>query len=140
MKDTTEPNAAGLLEGLPAHAQAGVLAEAQVLQFLIDVRTRMDAQEVGPRELARRLKVSPGQVSRWLRAETGVNARTMFLIARALGFDLRLAWTPLADESAAAPCWAEVIYLTTKARPRVEVSMAAPEPAPEAVIDEACAA
>jgi transcriptional regulator with XRE-family HTH domain len=103
MQDTTESNAAGLLEGLPAHAQAGVLAEAQVLQFLIDVRTRMDALEVGPRELARRLKVSPGQVSRWLRRETGVNARTMFLIARALGFDLRLAWTPLLRHSSNVP-------------------------------------
>jgi hypothetical protein len=102
MKHTTQANAAPLLEGVPPHAKAGVLAEAQVLQFLIDVRTRMDAQEVGPGELARRLKASPEQVSTWLRAETGVNARTMFLIARALGFDLRLAWTPLVDEAIAA--------------------------------------
>ena len=51
-----------------------------------------------PADLLGALQHLGGQVSRWLRRETGVNARTMFLIARALGFDLRLAWTPLVDE------------------------------------------
>lgn len=109
----TKTNLNGLLDGLPDSLQADVRAEGRVLEFLLEVSRRMDETGVGPRELARRLDTSPGQVSRWLRAERGINARSMFRIAEALGFTLDVKWQPV---EAPVVQWGEVVHLRSSRR------------------------
>jgi hypothetical protein len=88
-------DASGLLNGLSEADQADVLAEANVLDFLIQMKALMAAQGVGARQLGRNMGAAPGQVSKWLRAATGVNAKTLFRIAAALGYNLELKLTPI---------------------------------------------
>jgi hypothetical protein len=63
-------NASGLFEALnyDEPKRLRVLAGAQVLEFLVELRRRMDAQGLKKAELARRIGVERSQVARWLAA------------------------------------------------------------------------
>lgn len=63
-----------------------------VLNFLTEVQDRLTAKGISQAELARKLGVKRSQLNRWLRHESGLNAKIMFQMARALGFDLELLW------------------------------------------------
>ena len=71
-----------------------VEAAGRVLDFLIQAKERMQQLGIDQSELGRRIGVGRSQVNRWLHDESGLNAKSMFLIARALGFDLSFEWRP----------------------------------------------
>ena len=70
-----------------------VHAGADVLCFLFELRAQLKASGLTQATLADRIGVRRSQVSRWLREdERGLTAKSMFLLARGLGFGLRQVW------------------------------------------------
>lgn len=69
-----------------------------LLNFLAEVQDRLEKKGISQAELARRLGVKRSQLNRWLRHESGLNAKIMFQMARALGFNLELLWRELRPE------------------------------------------
>lgn len=86
------------IRGYDAPERIRVLSEADVMNFLVEVHDRMEAEGVTAAELGRRIGASRSQVSRWLRNDGGINGRTLFLLARGLGFELELVWRPVVDD------------------------------------------
>lgn len=94
--------------GGPAPSKA-VLAGVRVLDFLMDLRNEMRLRNVRPGELAKKLGVPKSQVSRWLAAESGLTARSMFLLARGLDCELEYTFSPLSLDLSEEEIGADVI-------------------------------
>ena len=74
-----------------------VEAEEQVLDFLGNLRDRMDDGNVTQTELAGRLGLTKTQLHRWLAGKNEFKASTMFMLARALDFTLEVSWCPRSE-------------------------------------------
>lgn len=71
-----------------------VEAEFKVLEFLIEFRKRMRRVGINQAQLARRIGVKKEQITRWMNAQSSLDAKSMFLLTQAVGFDLVLSWCP----------------------------------------------
>lgn len=80
-----------LLDGDP-RAELLTYGADSVVDFLVEVQARLDKKQMSQAEFARRLGVKRSQLNRWLRHESGLNAKIMFQMARAMGFDLAVQW------------------------------------------------
>lgn len=69
-------------------------AEEQVLYFLKKAQEVIEAKGLSQADLARAIGVKRSQVNRWLTNDSGLNAKSMFLIADGLGYKLHLDWVP----------------------------------------------
>lgn len=81
-----------LLDGDP-RAELLAYGADSVVDFLAEVQDRLEKKHMSQAEFARRLGVKRSQLNRWLQHESGLNAKIMFQMARAMGFDLELKWT-----------------------------------------------
>lgn len=94
---TNDQNAVDLfsLVGDSEIFQKKVYAEEQVLYFLKKAQELLEQANITQAELARGIGAKRSQVNRWLTNETGLNAKSMFLIAKGLGYELKLQWCPV---------------------------------------------
>jgi len=96
-------NVTGLLKGAAAGSPKHLRLDAgvQVLDFLVELKRRMEDAQVSQRELARRIGATPTQVSRWLNTASGLNAKSLFLLAKGLGYDVEVTWIGRSDGAGA---------------------------------------
>ena len=78
--------------------EMGVLAQDQVLDFFAEAQTRMGESSMDLAELARKIGVERRQLNRLFSTQRGLRAKTLFLIARGLGYRLRLDWEKATSE------------------------------------------
>jgi len=95
-RTSTTPGFAAFF-GLDAKAESRVAAKGRVLRFLLEVENVMKKTGTSRAALAERLGVHRRQITRWLSGDAGVNADTMWLLASALGYELKVVWS--VDES-----------------------------------------
>lgn len=73
----------------------GVLAEDQVLDFILALEAHRKEVGLTKTDLAKRLGIQVNQLTRWISAESSMKASTMFLLARMLGYRVRQVWEPI---------------------------------------------
>lgn len=69
-----------------------IRAEREVMEFILSVERLRRETGLSQAELGRRVGATRSQVGRWLDPDSGLRASTMFLLAAALGYVLRLQW------------------------------------------------
>ena len=69
-----------------------VMAGADAIEFLVELRYRMNEDGITQKDLAKRIGVKRSQLNRWLRQADNLNAKSMFLLARGLGYTLKQSW------------------------------------------------
>lgn len=94
--DSDEKNAVNLIKliGGDEIFERKVFAEEQVLHFLQKAQEILAENKITQADLARAIGAKRSQVNRWLTNESGLNAKSMFLIAKGLGYDLKMQWCP----------------------------------------------
>lgn len=83
-----------------------VMASAEVMGVVSRIRDVMEKRGLSKSDLAARLGVARGQVGRWFNDETGMNAKTIFMIADALDCDVEVKIIPREEALVAVPRYA----------------------------------
>lgn len=77
--------------------------QAAMRRFVLDINTRMVAQNLSRAELAKRLKTSPAYVTKAMRGDVNFTLETMTRLALAVGGKLRIEVVDLEVEAPAIP-------------------------------------